>query len=454
MARLYRRLDKARPRKHRNSVSSDEMKNSSTLFVAPSADVIEELAVRNDAALKPGAFVLGCADRKRRLDLPRKLVTRHILLLGPSGSGKSRGFFMENCARSTHGSFVASDPKGELWKTVSGHIPRPLRFAPRDPEASEAFNWIPLCRDPAIALRLARAAIGAPDPVAKLKSELQVTLAACLFNHVAFFAEPTPASAFDLLTSMPPPELLELLLKANIGEGRRYATVVALAGTDALHAAAVGVAQRLIFLADPAVRRFTSARLEATDLTALRSVPTGLFWIVREEDMGTLRPLAAIFFTMLLHACKQPGGKVPVTLFLDEFANVCDVPDFETEITIARGEDIAFVVSLQAISQLERQYGQANANTIYENCQTTIALPGLSSGSATLIARTLGPRGDGATILTADEIRRIGDRDMLVIMTNREPFRLRRRRYTTAPLEAASTPLGPALTMKPKGLLC
>jgi type IV secretion system protein VirD4 len=429
------------------------MKSSSTTFVSPSAEILEEFAVRSDAALKPGAFVLGCADGKRRLDLPRKLVTRHILLLGPSGSGKSRSFFMENCARSAQGSFVASDPKGELWKTVSGHLPAPFRFAPRDPEASEAFNWIPLCRDPAVALRLARAAIGAPDPTAKRKSELQVTLAACLFHHVAFFSEPTPASVFDLLISVPPPRLLEMLLKSDVGDGRRYAAIVALAGVDALHAAAVGVSQRLIFLADPAVRRFTSARLEAPDFTALRRAPTGLFWIVREDDMGTLRPLAAIFFTVLLHACKQPGGQVPVTLFLDEFASVCDVPDFETEITIARGEDIAFVVSLQAISQLERQYGQANANTIYENCQTTVALPGLSSSSAALIARTLGTRGDRATVMNADEVRRLGDKHMLVIMTNREPFRIRRRRYTTAPLEAGTTPLGPALSTTPQGLL-
>jgi type IV secretion system protein VirD4 len=428
------------------------VKSSSPLFGPPTADLREELIVDNDAGVEPGGFVLGCADRDHRLDLSRKLVTRHILLLGPSGSGKSRGFFMENCARATGGSFVASDPKGELWKTVSGLLPSPLRFAPREPDASETFNWIPLCRDPAMALRLARATIGARDPEGKPRMELSITLAACLYHHAAFFDEPTPASVFDLLTGLTPPRLLEVLVQSDAEAARRYASVVALAGVDALHAAAVGVAQSLIFLADPDLRRFTSARRETMDFTALRRAPTALFWIVREDDMGTLRPLAAIFFTALLHACKQPGGTVPITLFLDEFANVCDVPDFETEITIARGEDIAFVISLQSISQLERHYGQANASTIYENCQTTIALPGLSSSTAELVARGVGAQGRVSTTTTADEIRRLNDKDMLVIMTNRAPFRIRRRKYRTAPCEASTAALGPALTTKLEGV--
>lgn len=47
---------------------------------------------------------------------------------------------------------------------------------------------------------------------------------------------------------------------------------------------------------------------------------------------------------------------------------------------------------------------------------------------------------------TADEIRCLGDKEMLVIMTNRAPFRVRRRKYTSAPCEAHVEPLGPALS--------
>lgn len=422
------------------------LKHTPTGLARPFEGDIEDLVVGSRSPLQPGGFVLGDVDRKHRLDLPRRIVTRHLLLLGPSGSGKSRGFFMENCARGAQGSLIVSDPKGDLWRTTSRLLPAPLRFAPREPDASGAFNWIPLCRDPAMALRIGRALLGTLHLEASPPTTLQITLAASLFQHVALLPVPTPASAFDLLTGSSPRRLLTVLAKSDAEAARRYAAVVALAGRDALHAAVVGLAQRLIFLADPEVRRFTSARCEAPDFTALRRAPTAVFWIVREEDMAALRPLTAVFFTTVLQACKRSGAAVPVTFFLDEFANVCDVPDFETEITIARGQDIAFVVSLQSISQLEKRYGKASANTIYENCQTTIVLPGLSSSSAQLIARTLGTNGSKATVTTADEIRCLGDKEMLVIMTNHAPFRLRRRKYTSAPSEAHVAPLGPGLS--------
>src|SRR6185369_6682402 len=53
------------------------------------------------------------------LVLNRELATRNLLVLGPSGSGKSRVIFLTNCY-ANGGSFIATDPKSELWKYTSG----------------------------------------------------------------------------------------------------------------------------------------------------------------------------------------------------------------------------------------------------------------------------------------------------------------------------------------------
>src|SRR5207237_1301270 len=69
----------------------------------------------------------------KHLNLTRRLITRHVLILGPSGSGKSRAIFLPNCHYNHGASFIATDPKSELFNFTSGRQSHPLRFAPSDP---------------------------------------------------------------------------------------------------------------------------------------------------------------------------------------------------------------------------------------------------------------------------------------------------------------------------------
>src|SRR6185312_8467057 len=70
--------------------------------------------LRRGKETRPGALVVGRFGR-RTLVLPPELATHHALVVGPAGTGKSRAEFMPNAALAT-GSFVATDPKGELWQ--------------------------------------------------------------------------------------------------------------------------------------------------------------------------------------------------------------------------------------------------------------------------------------------------------------------------------------------------
>jgi len=430
------------------------------------ADLVKSLA----EPLATGSFALAPWSEQQRLELPRNIVTRHVLVLGPSGAGKTRSFFIPNCAWTRGASFIATDPKGELWTWTSGFHPNPRRYAPREPESSECLNWIPLCTDAHLTRLIARAVMESDgnsraDP---FWTYAETAFLAALFSHATTFDEPTPAAAYDFLTSHNAEQLVKALLKSQSPVARQFANIFNQADAKLRGSIVIAVATRLIFLSDPRVRRFTSAVSSAPDFGALRQLPTALYWVLQENDVTALKPLSALFFTIMLHQLKEQEPVVPVTLFLDELANIGQIPEFASEVTVARGRDIALILGIQSLAQLEALYGRPNARTIIDNAQTKIALAGLANDSAELISRELGdttimiPRqshtdGGGMAgqssrtyseidsrrrLMTADEVRRLKDEDLLIISTNRRPLLLQRFNYTAAPQTAISRQLG------------
>src|SRR5262249_36473614 len=101
-----------------------------------------------------GIYIETWRPTHKYLNLNRDMATRHSLVLGPTGVGKSRAIFLPNCHYNNGGSFIATDPKSELWNYTSGSQFNPIRFAPREPDASAGFNFVPACRDIKVAKRV------------------------------------------------------------------------------------------------------------------------------------------------------------------------------------------------------------------------------------------------------------------------------------------------------------
>jgi type IV secretion system protein VirD4 len=391
-----------------------------------------------------------------------------VLIVGGSGSGKTWGFFLPNAAQAA-GSFVATDPKGELWQHTSGYHGRAWRFAPREPDASCAFNWIPLCREEYVARLLAAAVLQVDeDPHEQQFWKLaELQLCAALFGFAAHSTIPTPATAYHLL-QLGPTGLLETLGKSQSTTARTCAALLADQKAEARAGIVLGVANKLAFLEDPVVRRFTSADLKAPDFGELAAEPVAAYWVLHEQDAALLQPLSALFFTLLLDQLSRcDPGVVPITLFLDELANIGRIPHFPTIISVARGRGLSLVLGVQALSQLDGLYGRAGAETIRTNCATKVVLHGLDYQSAEEVSRALGETtvreelasrrpGDNfftsevthsehhspRRLLTADEVRRIGDDQALLIISNLPPILSRRQHWDWPPSAARTAGLG------------
>jgi type IV secretion system protein VirD4 len=418
--------------------------------------------------LAPGALALAPYGRLRQLALLPERATHHTLIVGPSGSGKTRSLFLPNAAWAT-GSFVCTDPKAELWEHTSGLHPIAWRFAPREPEASCCCNWIPWCRDPRLANLLAAAVMQTEADSHEQQfwklSDLQ--LCAALFAHTAYSAVPTPASAYALL-ELGPQALMRVLAESPARTARTAARTMAGLKAETLAGIVLAVTNKLAFLEDERVARVTSADTRALDFRLLLQRPVAAYWVLHEADVARLAGLSAVFFTLLLDQLTQERGQVPVTLLLDEFANIGHLPHFATTVTVARGRGIALVLGVQALSQLDGLYGHEGADTIRTNCATKVILHGLDYPSAEQVSRLLGewtvqqeytsrrPEGLMVTsmsysehqtarrLLTADEVRRLRQDELLIVSGNRKPVRTKRWFWERPPAPARAMALGPA----------
>jgi type IV secretion system protein VirD4 len=413
----------------------------------------------------PGGLLIGGFER-RQLVIPPTLTTHHALISGPSGTGKTLALLMPNAALAD-GSFVVTDPKGELWERTSGEHRDPWRFAPREPERSRSFNWIPLCADPRTCDLLARAAMqtdrqgGHGDPFWSL-AEAQVCGA--LFAHTATLALPTPLSAYTLL-AQGPRGLLATFRGSRDPSARQCAAMLADLRPEMLASIVLGVSNRLSWLKEPAVQRFTSAELTAPDFTVLTRTPTAVYWVLHEQDVALLQPLSSIFFTVLLEQLGRGTLETPILFLLDELPNLGVLPNFPTTITVARGRGIALVLGVQSLSQLDALYGQHGATTIRNSCATKVVLHGMDYAGAADVSRLLGEQtvqhqaaaSDDRwseqhvrrPLLTADEVRRLGADELVVLVSNRRPARVKKQWWTADPLTAQHGGLGPARGIAP-----
>jgi type IV secretion system protein VirD4 len=402
-------------------------------------------------------------DRGKSIYLPTELTLQHTLILGGSGTGKSRGFFMPNAAMTRPVSLVTTDPKGELWEHTSGFHENALRFAPTEPDRSEGFNWVPLCTDPRLCQLAARAIAesGNTGNTEQAWIDMDTAFLSALFAHAATTTAPTPLTAYRLFTRLPQSKFMDILLESPSPLARAQANIF-LQTHEKLRGSIVPVmAARLQFLEDEKVARFCSSTLAAPDFGKLRENPAAIYWCLQEQDVVRLRPLTSVFFTLLLEQIAQPvaGDGLPILLFLDEFANIGKIPNFSTTLSLARGRGLSLVLGIQSLAQLEENYGKATAQTILSNCATKICLHGADVTTGKYMSESLGEmtatthrrswralfgvvpamhpsimnQENRRFLLTPDEVRRIPSDRAIVICSNHRPWLLEKIYYNARP---------------------
>src|SRR5579883_77704 len=423
-------------------------------------------------AYRPGYLLLGNAYGKTvGLDPVRQ--TMNTLLIGPPGSGKSTGVIMPNLLRETGTrSVVVTDLKGELRQTCAGYLEREhdvwvVNFL--DPRGSLAYNPLAYCTDDLATALFCNAWItntGRSEKDPFWDNAARELLLAGIAHLKATLPDPTLSHVNALLCHQAPDSVIDALERSPAPAARMKALAFlgALRRNDRLLGSVFSeITPRFMVLADPRVQATTSRNeVDFRRLAAVDGKPVALFLSLDRTLQEELKPLVAAFFldlfrTLSQAADAQTDGILPRPVFIygDEFGNLGAIPRMPIWISTLRGAGIGMLLALQTAAQGMAIYGREGMDTIKASCTTKIGLSSMEpqdarwfselSGQTTAVQTSAsrqrgrfhvmtdrGSQSESETsraLMTMDEVRRLSPLEMLAIIGENQPLRLRQRRW-------------------------
>ena len=351
-----------------------------------------------------------------RPKLPKYARNKNVLVIGGSGSGKTRFFIKPNLMQ-MHSSYVVTDPKGtvliECGKLLQkgGYIIK--TFNTINFKKSMKYNPFEYIRSEKDILKLVNTLIANTKGEGEKSSEDFWVKAERLYYCalIGYIWYEAPDEEKNIIT------LLDMINASEAKEDdENYKSPVdllfdRLEEKEPEHFAvkqykkykmAAGKTAKSILIS-------CGARLAPFDIKELRDLmeydeleldkigdrKTALFVIISDTD-DTFNFIVAMMYTQLFNLlCDKAddvyGGRLPVHVrfLLDEMANIGQIPKFEKLIATIRSREISASIILQAQSQLKAIY-KDNADTIIGNCDTTLFLGGKEKTTLKEISETLG----------------------------------------------------------------
>lgn len=401
----------------------------------------------------------------RKVRLSSRASFEHVAVVGPTGCGKSSGYFVPNLlVLEGPCSLVVSDPKGELYDLTSRRQKElgreVLVFAPLDPARSVRYNPLRVAPTASAVRELAHMLLVNGTRAAELMTggkhsspewiTLSVPLLSAALLRAREIGEPVDdvASALDFLLETPDEKLLGEFQTCSPATCREFLIYAQALGSERTASSIrVTVSTGLGLFNLPEIREVTSGA--GFDPARLRERPTVVYVQVPERKASFLSPLMSVFYQQLIDRVLDREG-LPVYFLLDEFANIGVIPDFPRLAATARSRRISLSVGIQGVEQLEGCYGREAAQDILNNLKVKLFFPGLSTYSAEYASRLCGQataevRGwsreagrAGYTemysaqkrdLMTPDEVRRLGKGRLLVVAAGCDPVLASQLRY-------------------------
>ena len=368
---------------------------------------------------------------------PKTARNKNILVIGGSGSGKTR-FFVKPSLLQMHSSYVVTDPKGQLLRetgTLLAHggpkrdengkpvrdkhgkvIYEPYRIKVLNTinfSKSMKYNPLAYVRSEKDILKLVNVIIANTKGDGEKSSEdfwikAERLLYCALIGYIWYEAEPEEKNFITLLELINACEARE--------DDETYKSPVDILFDELAQAQpehfAVKQYVKFKMAAGKTLKSILvscGARLSPFDIKELRDImtedeleldtmgdrKTALFLIMSDTDTTFNFVIAMLQSQLFNLLCDKAddfyNGRLPVhvRLILDEFANIGQIPNFDKLIATIRSREISASIILQSQSQLKTIYKDA-ADTIVGNCDVTLFLGGKEKSTLKEISELLG----------------------------------------------------------------
>lgn len=347
---------------------------------------------------------------------PKYARNKNVLVIGGSGSGKTR-FFVKPNLMQMHSSYVVTDPKGtivlECGKMLEDHgyeikILNTINF-----KKSMKYNPFAYIKSEKDILKLVQTIIANTKGEGEKAGEdfwvkAEKLYYTALIGYI-YYEAPKEEKNFKTLLDMidasevreddesymnPIDRLFEALEKKHpthfaVKQYKKYK----LAAGKTAKSILISCGARLAPFDIEELRELMSEDEMALD--TIGDKKTALFVIISDTD-DTFNFVVSIMYSQLFNLlCDKAddvyGGRLPVHVrfLLDEFANIGLIPKFEKLIATIRSREISASIILQSQSQLKAIY-KDHADTIIGNCDSTLFLGGKEKTTLKELSETLG----------------------------------------------------------------
>ena len=346
---------------------------------------------------------------------PKNARNKNVLVVGGSGSGKTRFWLKPNLLQ-CHSSYVVTDPKGSIVVECGNallkngyklKILNTINF-----KKSMHYNPFAYVHSEKDILKLVTTLMtntkgegSGGDPFWEKSERLLLTALIAYLHYEAPVEEQNFATLLEMLNTMqvleddeeyqnPVDLLFEELAKKkpNSFAGRQYKLYKLAAGKTA-KSILISCGARLAPFDIQELRDLTM--YDELQLDTLGDKKTALFLIMSDTD-STFNFLISMVYTQLFNLlCDKAddvyGGKLPVHVrcLIDECANIGQIPNLEKLVATIRSREISACLVLQAKSQLKAIY-KDNADTIIGNMDSQIFLGGSEPGTLKDLSEILG----------------------------------------------------------------
>ena len=347
---------------------------------------------------------------------PKYARNKNILVIGGSGSGKTR-FFVKPSLMQMHSSYVVTDPKGTVLIECGKLLQRggyqikvlnTINF-----KKSMKYNPFAYLRSEKDILKLVNTIIANTKGDGEKSGEdfwvkAEKLYYTALIGYI-WYEAPDEEKNFTTLLEMinaseareddedfqNPVDLMFERLEEKDPEHfavKQYRKYKLAAGKTA-KSILISCGARLAPFDIKELRELMET--DEMQLDTIGDRKTALFVIISDTD-DTFNFVVSILYTQLFNllcdkADDEYGGRLPVHVrcLLDEFANIGQIPKFEKLIATIRSREISASIILQSQSQLKAIY-KDNADTIVGNCDTTLFLGGKEKTTLKEISEILG----------------------------------------------------------------
>ena len=368
---------------------------------------------------------------------PKYARNKNILVIGGSGSGKTR-FFVKPSIMQMHSSYVITDPKGQLLKETGKML---LHGAPKLDEngkpvrdlhgriiyepyrikvlntinfsKSMKYNPLAYVRSEKDILKLVNVIIANTKGDGEKSSEdfwvkAERLLYCALIGYIWYEAEPEERNFITLLdllnaceareddeTYKSPVDILfdDLAKKQPEHFAVKQYVKFKMAAGKTLKSILVSCGARLAPFDIKELRDIMTE--DELELDTMGDQKTALFLIMSDTDTTFNFVIAMLQSQLFNLLCDKAddfyNGRLPVHVrcLLDEFANIGQIPNFDKLIATIRSREISASIILQSQSQLKTIYKDA-ADTIVGNCDVTLFLGGKEKSTLKEISELLG----------------------------------------------------------------